>query len=163
MYHSAANDGLTTKVGALSFDIRRATPGQIRPLRLDVLRHGMANQTVDFDGDDAPTTLHLAAFDRHDRVVATSTWLDRPSPSGEPGVQLRGMATRRTLQGTGLGARLLTAGIDEARRRGAALVWANARDAALEFYSANGFRVVGEGFVESVTQLPHHVVEYHIS
>ena len=163
MYHSAANDGCTANVGARSFDIRRATPDQIRPLRLDVLRHGMANRTVEFDGDDAPTTVHLAAFDRHDRVVATSTWLDRPSPSGEPGVQLRGMATRRTLQGTGLGARLLTAGIDEAKRSGATLVWANARDAALDFYAANGFRVVGDGFVESVTQLPHHVVEYRVS
>jgi len=38
-------------------------------------------------------------------------------------------------------------------------VWANARDAALDFYRAHGFTVVGDGFIETVTQLPHHVVE----
>lgn len=162
MYHSAAGDGRTESVGAHSFAIRRATAAEVRPLRLDVLRHDMENKTVVFDGDDEPTTIHLAAVDRHDRIVATSTWLERPSPSGRPAVQLRGMATLRTLQGTGLGARLLEAGLQDSRRRGVDLVWANARDAALDFYIANGFSVVGDGFIETVTRLPHHVVERHL-
>jgi len=73
------------------------------------------------------------------------------------------MATSRTLQGTGLGGRLLDSGVAEARRRGFDLVWANARDAALPFYTRHGFSVVGDGFIETVTELPHHVVELRVT
>ena len=163
MYRSAADGGRTEFVGVASYRIRPATTDEIRPLRLDVLRRGMTNQTVTFDGDDDPTTIHLAAFDHDDRVMATSTWLERPTPSGRRAVQLRGMATSRTLQGTGLGGRLLDSGVAEARRRGFDLVWANARDAALPFYTRHGFSVVGDGFIETVTELPHHVVELRVT
>lgn len=162
MYRSAAEGGRTERVGVASFRIRPATTDEIRPLRLDVLRRGMTNRSVNFDGDDDPTTIHLAAVDHDDRVVATSTWLERPTPTGDKAVQLRGMATARTLQGTGLGGRLLEEGIARARRHGFDRVWANARDAALPFYSRHGFSVVGDGFIESVTELPHHVVERRI-
>ena len=162
MYRSAADGGRTEPVGVDSYRIRPATTAEIRPLRLDVLRRGMANRSVTFDGDDDPTTIHLAAFDHGDRVMATSTWLERPAPTGHRAIQLRGMATARTLQGTGLGGRLLEAGIAEARRRGFDHVWANARDSALPFYSRHGFSVVGNGFIEPVTELPHHVVELRL-
>ena len=155
---------LFRSVGASSYEIRRTGVDDIRPLRLDVLRRGMANRTVAFDGDDDPSTIHLAAFDHSNTVVATSTWLERPAPHrpGERATQLRGMATHRTLQGTGLGSRVLRAGLDMARAAGSPLVWANARDAALDFYRAHGFSVVGDGFIETVTQLPHHVVELRL-
>jgi GNAT superfamily N-acetyltransferase len=68
------------------------------------------------------------------------------------------MATARHLQGSGIGAEILAAGAAWARRDGAQLIWANARDAALDFYLRNGFEVVGDGFVEAVTNLPHHRV-----
>ena len=68
------------------------------------------------------------------------------------------MATARHLQGTGIGAELLAAGISRAAEQGAAVVWANARDAALDFYRRNGMVEVGEGFIEPVTGLPHHRV-----
>lgn len=163
MYRSAAEGGRTELVGVAAYRIRPATTDEIRPLRLDVLRRGMANQSVTFDGDDDPTTIHFAALDYDDRVVATSSWLERPTPSGRRAIQLRGMATARTLQGTGLGGRLLEAGLAEARRRGFDHVWANARDSALPFYSRHGFSVVGDGFIESVTELPHHVVERRLT
>lgn len=161
MYRSAAVGGDAVAVGAHAFTIRRATVDEVRPLRLDVLRRGMANQTVTFDGDDDRDTIHLAAFDHDGRCVATSTWLARAAAHRPDATawQLRGMATDRTLQGTGLGGRLLRAGLDAARSAGVRTVWANARDAALDFYRAHGFTVVGDGFIETVTQLPHHVVE----
>ena len=55
-------------------------------------------------------------------------------------------------------AELLAAGAEWARDNGVRVVWANARDAALDFYVRHGFDVVGEGFVEAVTSLPHHRV-----
>lgn len=160
MYRSADRDGATVAVGATPTSVREVSAEDVRPLRLAVLRRGMSNRTIDFDGDDEPTTVHLAAFDEVGGIVGVSTWMRRPSVDlpGMAAVQLRGMATARHLQGTGIGARLLDAGVARAKHEGARVVWANARDAALDFYRRNGFEVVGEGFTESVTNLPHHRV-----
>jgi predicted dehydrogenase/GNAT superfamily N-acetyltransferase len=160
MYRSARRDGASVIVGAASVTVRSVTAEDVRPLRLDVLRRGMTNRTIDFEGDDDPTTVHLAAFDDAGGIVGVSTWMrrdcvDRP---GRAAVQLRGMATARHLQGSGIGAEILAAGAAWARRDGAQLIWANARDAALDFYLRNGFEVAGDGFVEAVTNLPHHRV-----
>lgn len=139
--------------------IRRVSAAEVRPLRRAVLRAGMADRTVVFDGDDEIETVHLAAFDDGDRMIGTSTWLRRPCPH-EPearAVQLRGMATAAHLQGHGIGSALLEAGF--ARwMESSDLVWANARDAALPFYRRHGFATRGTGFIEPVTELPHHVV-----
>jgi GNAT superfamily N-acetyltransferase len=68
------------------------------------------------------------------------------------------MATRVQFQNWGLGARLLESGFRTAQERSIELVWANARNSALNFYLKNGFEIVGEGFIEGVTRLPHHRV-----
>jgi len=143
--------------------IRPMTSLEVRPLRLEVLRAGMVNQTVHFDGDDDPTTIHLGAFDQDQNNVGVSTWMQRPFPLAEEhkALQLRGMATAVNVQGQGIGALLLVAGQSHGREIGAHLIWANARDAALDFYNRHGYSTVGEGFIEAVTQLPHHkVVKY---
>lgn len=132
-------------------------------LRRSVLRTGTLTTDVTFDGDDEATTVHLAVIEhRHGQpiAIAVSTWLARPWPPEPetPAVQLRGMATAPGRRGQGLGSRLLTEGLDRARRRGARLVWANARDTALGFYLAHGFEFVGDGHVDPATGLAHHRV-----
>jgi predicted GNAT family N-acyltransferase len=147
----------------IDIHIRPMTSLEVRPLRLEVLRAGMVNQTVHFDGDDDPTTIHLGAFDQDQNNVGVSTWMQRPFPLAEEhkALQLRGMATAVNVQGQGIGALLLVAGQSHGREIGAHLIWANARDAALDFYNRHGYSTVGEGFIETVTQLPHHkVVKY---
>jgi len=147
----------------IDIHIRPMTSLEVRPLRLEVLRAGMVNQTVHFDGDDDPTTIHLGAFDQDQNNVGVSTWMQRPFPLAEEhkALQLRGMATAVNVRGQGIGALLLVAGQSHGRVIGAHLIWANARDAALDFYNRHGYRTVGEGFIETVTQLPHHkVVKY---
>ena len=147
----------------MDIHIRPMTFLEVRPLRLEVLRAGMVNQTVHFDGDDDPTTIHLGAFDQDQNNVGVSTWMQRPFPLAEEhkALQLRGMATAVNVQGQGIGALLLVAGQSHGREIGAHLIWANARDAALDFYNRHGYSTVGEGFIETVTQLPHHkVVKY---
>ena len=147
----------------MDIHIRPMTSLEVRPLRLEVLRAGMVNQTVHFDGDDDPTTIHLGAFDQDQNNVGVSTWIQRPFPLAEElkALQLRGMATAVNVQGQGIGALLLVAGQTYGREIGAHLIWANARDAALNFYNRHGYSTVGEGFIETVTQLPHHkVVKY---
>jgi predicted GNAT family N-acyltransferase len=147
----------------MDIHIRPMTSLEVRPLRFEVLRAGMVNQTVHFDGDDDPTTIHLGAFDQDQNNVGVSTWMQRPFPLAEKhkALQLRGMATAVNVQGQGIGALLLVAGQSHGREIGAHLIWANARDAALNFYNRHGYSTVGEGFIETVTQLPHHkVVKY---
>ncbi|MCB0998819.1 MAG: GNAT family N-acetyltransferase [Acidimicrobiales bacterium] len=131
---------------------------ETHPVRLAVLRFDTPTKEVSFPQDDDPRAVHLGVR-AGDEVVATSTWIPRPAPDGtDPAVQLRGMATMQHLQGTGVGAALIAAGCEHARSLGAVAVWANARDRAMSFYLREGFVIVGDGFVDEATQLPHHVV-----
>jgi GNAT superfamily N-acetyltransferase len=139
-------------------------PYETHPVRLAVLRADTPTKEVAFAEDTWPGVSHLGM--RLDgELVATSSWIPRPCPSrpGRSAIQLRGMATMQHLQGTGVGGRLLQAGLVRARAAGAELVWANARDSALAFYTRHGFQVVGDGFVDAVTQLPHHVIVLELS
>lgn len=135
------------------------TPADTHALRRRVLRNGSPTARVVFDGDDASGTVHLGLRDGLE-IVGVSTWLRRPCPvlPSDTDRQLRGMAVATSRQSQGLGAVLLAGGIDRARADGATVVWANARDTAIDFYVRNGFTVEGDGFVDPTTELPHHVV-----
>jgi predicted GNAT family N-acyltransferase len=123
-----------------------------------VLRDGTPSDDVTFDADHEATTRHLVVRDVDGAVVATSTWIERASPDhpDAPALQLRGMAVAPERRGQRLGARLIDAGVALAAERGCTIVWANARDSALEFYIAQGFAVIGDGFLTHDTRLPHH-------
>ena len=146
------------------FEVVELATEETYPIRLAVLRHDTPTKQVAFAEDDTPGARHLGVVDTElvdgPQLVATSTWIVRSwaTEPDTPAVQLRGMATLQSHQGQGVGAVLAEAGCAHARAIGAALVWANARDAALAFYRANGFEAVGDGFVDQATQLPHHVV-----
>jgi N-acetylglutamate synthase-like GNAT family acetyltransferase len=73
-------------------------------------------------------------------------------------MQLKGMAVDTSLQTAGYGAQLITAGVALATERNAEIVWARARDSAIGFYEKCGFRVVGDGFIDESTDMPHHIV-----
>ena len=129
---------------------------ETHPLRLAVLRHDTPTKDVSFAEDTDPGAVHLGVR-MAGELVAVSTWIPRPH-NGQSAIQLRGMATARELQGSGLGGQLVEAGCGRAARAGAHLVWARARDAALDFYLRHGFEVEGEGFIDATTNLPHHLV-----
>ena len=131
---------------------------EIYELRMEVLRRGTPSNNVQFAQDGDPETRHLAVRDELGAVIAASTWSPSPFPDcpDEPAIQVRGMAVSADHRGRGLGAAMIAAGLEDARRRGAVLVWANARDSALDFYVANGFEVAGDGFRTIDTDLPHH-------
>ena len=131
------------------------TADETHPLRLTVLRGDTPTTVVAFAEDVLPGTFHLGIRDGQ-AVIAVSTWIPRPY-NDTPAVQLRGMATASQLQGHGLGSLLLEAGCLRAATM-ADLVWARARDTALEFYLRHGFTVEGDGFIDEQTQKPHHVI-----
>lgn len=142
------------------FVVTPVAVAEVHDLRRRVLRRGTPNDRVDFSGDDDPLTRHLAVRDAAGDVIATSTWSEQECPDrpSRRGLQLRGMAVDDAWQRRGLGAVLLAAGLDLAASRGIDVVWANARDTAVDFYVGHGFAVVGDGFVTPDTGLPHHRV-----
>jgi len=135
--------------------------GDTHDLRRRVLRQGMPSTEVEFVEDRWPGVVHLGVF-VDGSIVAISTWVPREHDGEPAAVQLRGMATAPELQGRGIGGLLLEAGCDRMGADGARVVWARARDAALDFYTRHGFRVDGDGFVDETTQLPHHMVVRHL-
>ena len=129
-------------------------------LRRRVLRQGTPSQDVTYPQDDRPDTVHLGVHDGSGTLVGVASWAVEawPDEPATTAVRLRGMAVDQTIQGSGYGAALVTAGVEWAAGVGARLIWASARDAVLGFYERSGFTVVGEGFVDAPTALPHHVV-----
>lgn len=126
------------------------------PLRRAVLRDGTKSDRVMFDGDDLASTFHLGVRDGGD-LVAISTWMVRcyPDLPALAGYQLRGMATDPARRGSGVGAALLAAGIEQCRASGAEVVWARARTSALGFYKRHGFAPKGPEYTDLTTGLPH--------
>lgn len=129
-------------------------------LRRAVLRNGEPDRPVAFAGDDHRGAFHLGVRNPAGDIVATSSWI--PNPIAEfphaNAVQLRGMATVTTMQGTGLGGAIFEAGAERCAAAGHDLIWARARDTALAFYVRHGCHVVGVGFIDHVTGVPHHIV-----
>jgi len=119
-----------------------------------VLRPGRPVETAYFDGDDDADTVHLAAMlDGAEEVVGCATLMRRPW-GGEPAWQLRGMATRADLARRGVGSAVLRAAEDLA---GGALLWCNARLAAVPFYAAGGWTIASDEFdIPGIG--PHHVM-----
>lgn len=126
---------------ATSIDIRIATVAEIRPLRQAVLIDGTERVSADFDGDDRPTTIHVAAFADDQCVGCVSLmrepWCDKPA------WQLRGMAVDPAYRGIGLGSRLLKHCHTQA---GGMPMWCNARQDAAGFYHRFGWKTIGEPF-----------------
>ncbi len=111
-------------------------------LRERVLRGDRRDLPLRMPEDDLPGTFHVAVLDGDGRAVAVATFA--PSAPGfplpRPCYRLRQMAVGPERQGQGVGSALLTASLDRLRARGAAAVWAEARDSSLAFYRAHGMR-----------------------
>jgi predicted GNAT family N-acyltransferase len=118
---------------------------RVRPLRAAVLRPGLPVELAHYEQDEMSTTVHLAALDGADEVVACSTWSPEPW-DGRPGWRLRGMATADSVRGQGVGGLLVEAGLEVGVAVGAEVAWCNARTGALGFYRRFGFEPVGEEF-----------------
>jgi GNAT superfamily N-acetyltransferase len=143
---------MTHQVVALGID-------DIMALRVRVLRQGTPTTHCNYPEDQYPDVVHLGIVDAGD-VIATSTWFTKPCPDrdGIAAMQLKGMAVDTSRQIGGLGRAVIDAGMTHARAHGAQLVWARARDSALEFYLKCGFDIAGEGFIDEPTGMPHHIV-----
>ena len=113
-----------------------------------------------FAGDDADETLHLAVIDDCGRplAVATSSAAACHLREGRRAWRVRGMAVEPDHCGEGLGTQLLHEIEARATAAGVDVLWADARDTALDFYWSRGWSVHGNGYTTPATGLPHHTV-----
>lgn len=134
--------------------VRRVGIEAIRPLRHAELRAGLPVDTAVFDGDDAPDTWHLGAFDDDD-LVGCASFMRQPWIDGRDAFQLRGMATRRDRTGQGVGAAVLRfAEATIPAASGVHTFWCNARTPAVGFYARCGWTVESDVF-DVPTAGPH--------
>ena len=143
----------------MTYVVSQVALADIMQLRVAVLRKGTPATDCNYPEDSFPDVVHFAII-HEGTAVATSTWFMKECPE-KPGItamQLKGMAVADHLQGEGLGALLIDAGIELAMKRGAILTWARARDSALGFYERLGFVSTGDGFIDGPTAMPHHFV-----
>ena len=102
---------------------------------------------------------HLGVADDRGAVVAISSWTAEPlpgSPRPTTTSSCAGMAVDPTAARRASAPSCSRPGVERAFAAGAETVWANARDTALGFYGRHGFDVVGDGFLDPTTALPHH-------
>ena len=114
-------------------------------LRTQELREG---RSPEIEEDDAPYTLHLAARIDGGEIVGVVRFHPRDCPwrDTEGSWQLRGMATDPRVRGLGAGRALVAEGLARLSRRGATLVWCDARKAAVGFYERIGFSIVTDEY-----------------
>ncbi len=147
-----------------AFVVEFSDAAAVRPLRHEVLRPGRPGAEADFDGDDDPRAGHVVVRAPEGRLPpegddvvqgATNEVLAVGSvmpaaPPWEPGRtdgwRIRGMATRPSARGQGLGRAVLEALAGHVARHGGGLLWCNARTGALGLYEGAGFTGRGEAF-----------------
>lgn len=143
----------------MTYAVTSVALADIMPLRVAVLRKGTPATECNYPEDNYPDVVHFAIF-HEGTAIATSSWFIKECPElpGVPAMQLKGMAVADHVQGEGLGALLIDAGIALATERGATIAWARARDSAMGFYERLSFVSTGDGFIDGPTAMPHHIV-----
>lgn len=120
---------------------------QVRHVRYLVLRKPLElpyEETL-FAGDDNPDTLHIVAYRNSHPVGCLTLMPPEHTQAQETWVQLRGMAVLSELQGQGIGTQLL-AFVAKLASKHHWKLWCKARESAVAFYSASGWKVVGDRF-----------------
>jgi GNAT superfamily N-acetyltransferase len=144
-FHSINCHMAEIMVGGVAVRIGRATLEDIVDLRHAVLRQGLPRDAAIFEGDEASTSHHFAAFADGKCVGCASFHLNECEK--KPAYQLRGMATDAEFRGGGIGTALLNLAEQTLRAQGRIRqLWCNARTPALNFYKKQGWKVVSEEF-----------------
>src|SRR5690606_14780837 len=130
-----------------TISITEISAADTHAVRQPVLRPGQPIESCLFDGDDLTTTKHFGVFVGSGLAGVLSLY-NKPNAafSVVNQCQLRGMAVLPEYQGQGLGARLIKHAESELLKTEYQLLWFNAREVAVPFYSKLGYRKSGEAF-----------------
>lgn len=124
-------------------EVRPISAAETRGLRHEVLRPHQEPDSIVYDAEEHPDTLHLGAFEG-DELIATGTI----HPDGAHVFRIRGMAVREGHRGGGIGGAILAGLLAHARSRDASRIWCNARVPARSLYARAGFTEVGDAWEE---------------
>lgn len=117
------------------------------PIRHKVLRAGKPIESCFFDGDTLETTIHFGLFIANElKGVASVFENDHKKFSENKQFQLRGMAILDSNQSSGLGTTLLKAVEEHVSHQNGKLLWCNAREKAINFYSKNNYTKIDTPF-----------------
>jgi GNAT superfamily N-acetyltransferase len=132
------------------------------PIRHKMLRPSGTVEDCMFQGDNDEMTFHLGAFvDKKLVSVASFYFENHPSFQDAYQYRLRGMATIPEHQGQGLSSSLLRTAFPVIKQNQCTLLWCNAREKAMGFYTKVGFQSSGELFtIQNVGK--HILMSIHI-
>ncbi len=136
-------------------EVLRIKASDTYPIRHKMLRHNGTVEDCIFNSDNDELTFHLGAFVDKKLVSVASFYFERHlSFSDTYQYRLRGMATLPEYQGKGLSSALLKTAFPVIKQNQCTLLWCNAREKAMGFYTQVGFHATGELF--SVPQIGKH-------
>lgn len=143
----------------MKVEIKLVHANLVLPVRQHVLRAGRPIQEAIFEGDEEPTTRHLAAFQKQ-QILGVASFLKMKNKVFEAKNQyrLRGMAVLPAYQGQQLGQKIIEKGVDLLRHENVDLLWFNARTSAAGFYKKNKFMIKGAPF--DIPEVGEHVMMY---
>jgi N-acetylglutamate synthase-like GNAT family acetyltransferase len=104
------------------------------------------------NSEDAST--HIMASDENGNLVGVCR-LQKNAPDQ---AQLRFMAVKETLQGKGIGMKLIAYAEDKAKQQGAKILILQARETVIEFYKKCGYSVVEKSFL-MWDKIQHYLME----
>ncbi|MEP7021152.1 MAG: GNAT family N-acetyltransferase, partial [Pseudonocardiales bacterium] len=146
-----------TSAGDAGVKVQVVGEGRTRELRRAVLRPHLP-PGAPMPGDELSGGVHLAAVEDDGTVLGTCfvyldpcPWL----PERAGAWHLRQMATADGHRGRGIGGAVLEAAVEYTKEQGAPLLWCNAREPAVAFYRAHGFRAHGGIVTDERHLIPH--------
>ncbi len=136
----------------MQIDYGTAKYQQMVALRDEILRRPLG---LTFNPDDLEpdkTDILIGAFD-DGRILGCCILRDE----GIGNIRLRQMAVKNNQQGKGVGQQIMRFAETVARDKGFKKLTMHARDTAIGFYEKQGYKVIGDGFLE--VTIPHHKME----
>lgn len=116
-------------------------------VRHPVLRNGKPVESCHFDGDDLASTKHFGLFDNGVLAGVISVFEQSFATfANEKQFQIRGMAVLENFRKRGFGERLVLEAEQYVRAQNGELIWFNARENAVKFYSNLGYQIIGDTF-----------------
>jgi predicted GNAT family N-acyltransferase len=136
----------------MQIDYGTAKYQQMVALREEILRRPLGLIYTPEDLEPDKTDILIGAFD-DGRILGCCILRDE----GSGNIRLRQMAVKNNQQGKGIGQQIMRFAETVARDKGFKKLTMHARDTAIGFYEKQGYKVIGEGFLE--VTIPHHKME----
>lgn len=125
---------------------------QMVALRDEILRRPLGLTYTPEDLEPDKEDILIGAFD-DGRILGCCIL----RAEGNNCIRLRQMAVKNNQQGKGVGQQIMRFAETLARDKGYKVLTMHARDTAIGFYEKQGYKVIGDGFLE--VTIPHHKME----